>query len=66
MPVNVGDSGVEAAYDALTASASQEQVSQNRKALYDAMEEAQPSLILGRSRNFISVSADLSGYGIRS
>jgi ABC-type transport system substrate-binding protein len=66
MPVNVEDSGIEAAYDALTASASQEQVSRNRQALYDAIEKAQPSFILGRSRNFISVSADLSGYEIVS
>jgi ABC-type transport system substrate-binding protein len=66
MPVNVEDEGIEEAYDALTASASPEEVSRSRKALYDAFEEAQPSLILGRSRNYISVSADLSGYGIRS
>jgi peptide/nickel transport system substrate-binding protein len=66
MPVNVEDEGIDAAFEALSASVTQEQVSANRKALYDAIEEAQPSLILGRSRNYISVSADLSGYGIGS
>jgi peptide/nickel transport system substrate-binding protein len=66
MPVSVEDEGITEAYAALAASATQEQVSQNGKALYDAIEEAQPSLILGRSRSYLSVSADLSGYNTDS
>jgi peptide/nickel transport system substrate-binding protein len=66
MPVSVKDEGISVAYNTLAESASQEEVSRNGKALYDAIEEVQPSLILGRSVRYLSVSADLSGYATDS
>jgi peptide/nickel transport system substrate-binding protein len=65
-PVSVEDSGISAAYEKLAGSITQDEISENGKALYEAIDEAQPVLMLGRSRKYISVSADLSGYGIPS
>jgi peptide/nickel transport system substrate-binding protein len=66
LPVEVEDSRIADAYETYVKSVTQEQIAQNGAALYEAIDEVQPSLYLGRSRNFISVSADLSGYGIGS
>lgn len=62
LPINVQDAEIKTAYEELVKSFKPSQVRSAKEQFYVAIEETAPVLVLGRSRNFISVSADLSGF----
>lgn len=62
LEIGVTEEAVEEAYEALTQSYDVGTVEKKTEALLDAIEESASVMVLGRSRNFISVSADLSGF----
>ncbi len=59
LPIDVNDSRLTEAYNALSGSIQAGEIKKNRRNMEAAMGEVQPSLILGRSKRFISLSADL-------
>lgn len=62
LTIDVTEESVEEAYEALTKSYSVGEVEKQKAAFLSAIEESASVMVLGRSRNFISVSADLSGF----
>lgn len=66
LPIDVNDSRLTEAYNALSGSIQAGEIQKNRRNMEAAMGEVQPSLILGRSKRFISLSADLENAGTSS
>lgn len=62
LPISVDSEEIFSAYESLSSCYTPEAVESARDALFEIIAQKAPVLVLGRSRNYLSVSADLTGF----